>query len=168
MKKILLLVLIIVSVSMNNSIEASTDISKLVEAYDYSYAEEQASKRMWMDSHSYSILLRIVEAEATGGTIEQKQNVASCVLARYWSKGWPDTIEGVVFQKHQFSPIDDGRYWKVTVTDSTREAVWLTLKEGCTHDCFYFCTHYCNSYKTGWFSTLDEQFYDGMHGYFKE
>lgn len=114
----------------------------------------------------YEILCRIVEAEATGGTIEQKRNVASCILARVGSSEFPNSIEEVVFQAKQFSPISDGRYYTVEITDSTREAVWLTIQEGCMHDCVWFCTPTCSSAKTGFHSTLDFQFFDGMHNYY--
>ena len=114
----------------------------------------------------YEILCRIVEAEATDGTAEQKENVTSCVLNRVNSHEFPNTIEAVVFEKGQFTPISDGRYYKVVITDSTRKAVNKILWRGPQHDCLFFCTS-CNSYYNGWFSTLKESFYDGMHHYFK-
>lgn len=112
------------------------------------------------------ILCRIVEAEATGGTIEQKMNVASCVLARVASPDWPDTIEGVVFQPKQFSPISDGRYYTVTITEETREAVELVKQEGWTHDCVWFCTPTCSSARSGFHSRLKFAFADEMHNYY--
>lgn len=112
------------------------------------------------------ILCRIVEAEATDGTLEQKMNVASCVLARVASPEWPSTIEEVVFQKKQFSPITDGRYYTVTITDSTREAVRIVRQEGWTTDCVWFCTPTCSSAKTGFHSRLKFAFNDGMHNFY--
>lgn len=112
------------------------------------------------------ILCRIVEAEATGGTIEQKRNVASCILARVASPEWPDTVEGVVFQAKQFSPISDGRYYTVTITEETREAVELVKQEGWTHDCVWFCTPTCSSARSGFHSRLPFAFFDGMHNYY--
>ena len=73
------------------------------------------------------ILERIVEAEATDGELFQKMNVASCIITRMQSRYWPNTIESVVFQTtngtHQFTPVSDGRYYSVVITDSTRDAV---------------------------------------------
>lgn len=118
----------------------------------------------------YEILCRITEAEATGGTMEQKENVVSCILNRVESDEWPDTIEGVVFQSsgsyHQFSPIDDGRYYSVPITDSTREAVNNVLESGSRHGCTFFCTPTCRSATSGWFSTLKVEFCDGMHNHY--
>lgn len=117
-------------------------------------------------NYQNEILCRIVEAEATGGTIEQKMNVASCILARVSSPDWPNTIEDVVFQKKQFSPISDGRYYTVTITEETREAVRIVRQEGWTHDCVWFCTPTCKSAISGFHSRLKFAFHDGMHNYY--
>lgn len=113
------------------------------------------------------ILYRIVEAEATGGTLEQKKNVASCILNRM-DTGWGKTVEDVVFDKGQFSPISDGRYYTVEITASTIKAVEYVLIRGAVHDSIYFCTNTCKSAKSGFHSTLNFQFFDGMHNYYKE
>lgn len=113
------------------------------------------------------ILYRITEAEATGGNVEQKKNVASCVLARVKAPQWPDTIEGVVFQNQQFTPVWDGRYYTVTITESTKEAVDWVLKNGETHDCLWFCSD--GSYrKENSYHRLNHTwvFFDGEHHYF--
>lgn len=92
------------------------------------------------DDEEYAILCRIVEAEVTGNTGKwhgvsdddfymSKLRVAQNILNRVECVRYPDTIEGVVFQKGQYSPIGDGRYWKVTVTDMTRRAVNEALKK---------------------------------------
>lgn len=123
----------------------------------------------WVNEHvepnDIEILYRVVESEATDGTLEQKMNVASCVLARVESDEFPDSIRDVVFQKGQFAVIADKRYYSVTITDSTKEAVRNVLFKGKTTDCLFFCTPTCQSAKSGWFSTLQIQFNDGMHIY---
>lgn len=113
------------------------------------------------------ILCRITEAEATGGTVEQKMNVASCVLNRVASEAWPDTIRDVVHQKAQFSPISDGRYNLVSITESTREAVNNVLIFGLMHDCDAFCTATCSSARSGWHSKLEFVFFDGEHNFYR-
>ena len=128
--------------------------------------------RMWHPAYSitqdeYDILVRIVEAEATGGNHEQKMNVASCVLARVEAPKWPDNIEDVVFQKQQFTPIWDGRYYTVKIQESTKKAVDEVLKFGKTHDCLWFCSDKSyrkeNSYHRKNHTWV---FYDGEHHYF--
>ena len=125
----------------------------------------------------YEILCRIVEAEATGGNIEQKMNVASCVMARVESSSWADTIEGVVFEHYgnvyQFTPIVDGRYYSVTVTEATRKAVDAVIQDGKTHDCTWFCSDesYKKKDKNGNYTSYHRKhhtwvFFDGEHHYF--
>lgn len=97
--------------------------------------------RIEISNEERAVLERITEAEVTGGTgkghgitdqqmLECKIRVAQVIIARLESQGYgfPNTISGVVFQKKQFSPIGDKRYWKVTVTDLTRQAVELALR----------------------------------------
>lgn len=84
------------------------------------------TRSMTLSDDEYSILCRIVEAEVTGSSmalLEAKQHVADCIMNRIRDSKFPNSVKGVVFQASQFSPISDGRYWKVKVTDTTREAV---------------------------------------------
>ena len=117
------------------------------------------------------ILYRIVEAEATDGTVRQKMNVASCIMARVESDEFPDTIKGVVFEKYkdtwQFTPLGDGRYYSVKITEDTKDAVNKVLESGRTHSCLWFCSD--KSYTSGhsWHKkNLDYGFFDDMHHYF--
>ena len=112
------------------------------------------------------ILLRITEAEAGEGTKENKKNVLTCIMNRVLSDEWPDTIEGVVFQKNQFSPITDGGYEKAVVEDSTREAYEEWLHEGLGHTQQFFCMPNCYSAKHGWFSHKKIVFNDGLHNFY--
>lgn len=118
-----------------------------------------------------NILYRIVEAEVTGEGNEDyykaKCNVISCILSRV-ENGWGKTIKDVVFQHKQFTPILDGRYYTVTVTEQTTKAVDSVLKHGKTHSCEYFCTRNCQSYSSGFHSTLEHVFDDVVHAYFRE
>jgi len=70
-----------------------------------------------------AILYRMVEAEATGEGYEGKQLVTEVIMNRVHSDQFPNSIEAVVFQKNQFSPIIDGRYWEVSITRETVLAV---------------------------------------------
>ena len=119
------------------------------------------------------ILYRIVEAEATDGTIEQKQNVASCIFARVESEEWPNSVKKVVFQKSQFSPISDGRYYSVKITEDTKTAVNYIVENGKQHNYIFFCSYGC---KSSYFAAKDrklaakgkECYRDGIHRYYLE
>lgn len=126
-----------------------------------------------LSEKDYSILTRIVEAEATGGDVKSKRLVANVVLNRVKSKSFPDTVEGVVFQKlgshAQFSPISDGRYYTVNVTKETRQAVNQALS-GEDHSqgaLFFAARKYSSASNMRWFdNNLKRLFSYGGHEYF--
>lgn len=84
-----------------------------------------------LTEQDYMALVRIVEAEATGEDLMGKTLVANVVLNRVNSSRFPNAIYDVVHQKikgnAQFSPISDGRYYSVSITESSYEAVELAL-----------------------------------------
>lgn len=94
---------------------------------DLSADEAKSSVRIVASKEEVKMLERIVEAEATGEGMKGKILVANVILNRIEDDEFPDTIEGVIFHKvggeYQFSPISDKRFWKVKVTDETKEAV---------------------------------------------
>ena len=112
------------------------------------------------------ILARITQAEAGDGTLEQKKNVVSCVINRAMSDDWPETVEKVVFQKGQFSPITDGGYKKAKVSQTSYDAVEAVYSSGVTHDCMFFCSYGC---KSKYFAAKGEpDMKDGIHRYYKK
>ena len=117
---------------------------------------------------------RIVEAEATGGTIEQKMNVAQTVLNRVESDKFPNTVKSVVFQRNdgrwQFSPLYDGRYYTVSIKESTKKAVQNVLNSTSLHDGLYFVARSsADTDNVSWFDrNLEFLFDDGIHEHFKE
>ncbi len=76
-------------------------------------------------------LCRIVEAEATGLNENSRLLVANVVLNRMRDRNFPDTITDVIFESDgnvtQFSPVSDGRYYKVRVSGKSKRAVARAL-----------------------------------------
>lgn len=89
--------------------------------------------RIDLTDNEMEILCRIVQAEAGGEDMTGKILVADVVLNRVEHPSFPDNIEEVVFQSDngvfQFSPINDGRYYEVDITEETRQAVLCALLE---------------------------------------
>lgn len=88
---------------------------------------------LYLTDQEKDILYRIVEAEAGGEDYKGKILVANVILNRVVDSNFPDSVEGVVFQKsasgtYQFSPIADGRYDEVTISKETIEAVNKAIK----------------------------------------
>ena len=78
-----------------------------------------------VSDEDYCNLLRIVEAEAGGSDTMTKMMVAGVIINRVRTWGFPDTITGVIFQGNgeQFTPIADGRFYSVTISSTTYDAV---------------------------------------------
>nr|WP_297937996.1 cell wall hydrolase [uncultured Lachnoclostridium sp.] len=121
-----------------------------------------------------NILMRIVEAEATGEDITGKMLVANVVLNRVNNSSFPDTVEGVVFQKngsvYQFSPIKDGRYYKVEISDETKKAVKRVLNgEDKSEGALYFMSRsMAKASSVTWFDrSLTRVFKHGTHEFYK-
>ena len=108
-----------------------------------------------------SILYRITEAEATGGDFDQKANVAQCVINRV--EHYNSNVKDVVFAKNQFSPVWDGRYYSVEITQGTIDAVDSVIDNPNRHDAQFFQAYYSDS---RWFRTLKFEFEDGIHRYY--
>ena len=87
---------------------------------------------------------------------------------------FPDTVSGVVFQKEkgvtQFSPVSNGSYYRVEISDETVSAVGRALMgEDISQGALYFAARkYADRDKMKWF---DEQltflFAHGGHEFFK-
>jgi len=116
------------------------------------------------------ILFRITEAEATGGTIAQKRNVACNVINRILADNFRNDIESVVFASKQYSPIYDGRYWSVSITEETKEAVFQAIKGIKVHDgTFFLVRSHSDIENVIWVDNhLEWVFNDGLHDYYKE
>lgn len=145
-----------VGTTLNNELEKKMEVIEIENEETYiktSYVEEtevievtEAEKEYYLNisDHEKEILCRIVEAEVTGtgasfGTSDEvvrtcKFRVARVIINRVLSPEFPNSVEGVVFQKNQFSPLIDGRYYKVNITDLTREAVDMALDKSIPDD----------------------------------
>jgi spore germination cell wall hydrolase CwlJ-like protein len=123
------------------------------------HVERENSKIFYEDisieltEEEIAIFERIVEAEVTTNNYEGKLAVANVILNRVESDRFPNTMKEVVFANRQFSPISDGRYYKVKVTDLTKEVIQDALAgyRMVERDVYYFCTPTAPG--KGWFET---------------
>lgn len=116
-----------------------------------------------------NILLKIVEAEATGQAVEGKMYVAAVILNRVKSSDFPDSVKKVVYQGGQFSPVSDGRI-NCKPTETTIEAVNRVLAgetdaQGAT---FFMNPKISSKKNVKWFrSHLSYLFSYGGHEFYK-
>lgn len=79
----------------------------------------------WNDDEA-QMLLRIAMAEAESETVAGKALVIRTVMNRVESDAFPDSIEEVLFQENQFTPVQPGgRYYTTEPDDGCREALYL-------------------------------------------
>ena len=137
---------------------------------DYQVLERQGQT---LTEAEFQVLCRIVEAEAGGEDINGRILVANVILNRVQSEAFPNTVEGVVFQKHngrfQFSPIYDGRYNRVKISEETVEAVERALAgEDYSKGALYFVSRKgAAPDKMRWFDNhLTRLFQYGGHEFF--
>lgn len=121
----------------------------------------------------YENMLRIVEAEAGGEDRTGKILVANVIINRVRDEAFPDTVTDVIFQQNngvsQFSPIRDGRFYSVTVSNETVEAVEAALcGEDCSKGALYFMARKsADMDRAAWFDkNLTKLFSYGGHEFF--
>ena len=126
-----------------------------------------------LGQEDYECLLRIVQAEAGSEDIKGKMLVAGVVLNRVENNKFPDTVREVVFQhengSYQFSPVANGTYFKVKISEETIEAVDRVLAgEDVTQGALYFAARkYADPDKMKWFDrSLKQLFVHGGHEFF--
>ena len=129
------------------------------------YYPEFTYSKDWSSKDSY-LLARIAMAEAEGCNMKIKTLVIMCVLNRVWSDEFPDTIEEVIFQKNQFSPINNGRWDRVEPNEDCYEAVKIVMEA--KYDYSYGATYFesCSN-EDNWHSRNLEFLYelDGIRFY---
>ncbi len=98
----------------------------------------------------FSEFVRVVEAEVTGDNpfgvnyddaYKSKLLVAQVILNRVESPDFPNTVHDVIFQKNAFTPLVDGRYWEVEISQVTIDAckdALLLETEDITYGCEFF------------------------------
>lgn len=71
------------------------------------------------DSNEVMLLARVINAEARGESYLGQVAVGAVIMNRVKSPEFPNTIEGVIYQKGQFTSVTDGQFDKAFEKDST-------------------------------------------------
>ena len=103
--------------------QAEEELSEI----EVNYYPEFTYRKDWSEEESY-LLAKIAMAEAEGCNTQTKTLIIMCVLNRVWSDEFPDTIEEVIFQENQFSPIDNGRWDRIEPNEDCYEAVKVVME----------------------------------------
>lgn len=108
------------------------------------------------------LLAALVHAEAGNQDMKGRRLVADTVLNRVRSDDYPDSIEGVIYQRGQFSTVSDGaldRALAGSTSDADREAARLAIEEGPVDQfILFFCSTGYSAYGTPAFKYQDHYF----------
>lgn len=132
------------------------------------------SEAIFLQDEELDLLMRIVEAEAGNQDEDGRLLVANVVLNRVANEKFPDSVKEVILQEEngvsQFSPVANGRIWRVRISEKTDEAVERALSgEDISDGALYFVSRkYADSEKMKWFDNhLTYLFEHGGHEFFK-
>ena len=119
----------------------------------------------WGAEESY-LLAKLAMAEAESEDIEGKALVMLVVLNRVWDdEEFPDTIEEVIYQPGQFSPISNGRFGEVEPDADCWAALDLIMQD--KWDGSYGATYFESKSESTWHSeNLTFLFRHGKHYFY--
>jgi len=119
------------------------------------------------DEYERYLLAKIAMTEAEGEDIKGKALVILVVINRVESDSFPDTVEEVIFQKNQFSPLQDGRWEKVEPDEECWEA--LEMISDNNWDESNGATYFESNGKSNWHrKNLEYLFRHGKHYFYTE
>lgn len=158
---------------VGSSLESDDDTPEGTPIDGSLYSTYNSSFDIEVTESEYETMLRIVEAEATDEDVIGRILVANVVLNRVEYKYFPNSIEEVVMQNingtYQFSPILDGRFYTVKISQRTIEAVNRALSgEDYSQGALYFVMRSRASERgLSWFDrNLDFLFEYGCHEFY--
>ena len=115
----------------------SIDTVVEVKEIDCTEVQETETAERFTEKEKY-MLAKIAMAEAEGCRIKAKELVIRTVLSRIESDMFPNTVEEVIFQKNQFTPISDGRWNKVEPNEECWQALENVLSSSESKDILFF------------------------------
>lgn len=115
----------------------SIDTVVEVKEIDCTETQETETAERFTEKEKY-MLAKIAMAEAEGCRIKAKELVIHTVLSRIESDMFPNTVEEVIFQKNQFTPISDGRWNKVEPNEECWQALENVLSSSESKDILFF------------------------------
>ena len=114
-----------------------------------------------LNDEQLNLLSKLVAAEARGESYEGQVAVAAVVLNRVQDDRFPNSIEGVIYQKNAFSVVKNG-YINIQATEESYNAAKEALYgNDPTNDAIYFWNPDIST--CSWINTLDPHLRIGNH-----
>ncbi|MEC0239935.1 cell wall hydrolase [Paenibacillus dokdonensis] len=91
-----------------------------------------------LSKNDMEIMAKIIYSEARGESYKGQVAVGAVVMNRIQSDEFPDTIQGVVFQKNAFTAVSDGQYGMKPNRTAYRAAIDAVRGWDPTHNSLYY------------------------------
>lgn len=126
---------------------------------------KQTKEVISLNEEQLNLLSKLVAAEARGESYEGQVAVAAVVLNRVQDSRFPDSIEGVIYQKNAFSVVKNGSI-DIQATDESYSAAKEALcGNDPTNNAIYFWNPDISTCK--WIDTLNPHLRIGNHVFAK-
>lgn len=124
-------------------------------------AQEETQAVMRLSDEQLNLLSKLVAAEARGESYEGQVAVAAVVLNRVKDARFPDSIEGVIYQKNAFSVVRDGYIDAQPTEESYKAAKEALYGSDPTNNAIYFWNPDIST--CSWINTLNPHLRIGNH-----
>ncbi|MGN7356825.1 cell wall hydrolase [Paenibacillus sp. SAF-054] len=95
-------------------------------------------RKYTLSKNDMEIMAKIIYSEARGESYKGQVAVGAVVMNRIQSDEFPDTIQGVVFQKNAFTAVSDGQYGMKPNRTAYRAAIDAVRGWDPTHNSLYY------------------------------
>ncbi|WP_419726032.1 cell wall hydrolase [Terrisporobacter petrolearius] len=127
--------------------------------------EEKKEAVINLNDEQIMLLSKLVAGEARGESYEGQVAVAAVVINRVKDSRFPDSLEGVIYQKNAFSVVKNGTLYAEPTSSTYRAAQEALYGSDPTNDAIYFWNpdiSTCN-----WINTLNPYLRIGNHVFAK-
>ena len=160
---VLTCVLIPTSLIYSNELDTNSNIKE--PPIQAKTVKQQKREVINITNEELLLLSKLVTGEARGESYEGQVAVAAVVLNRVKDSRFPDSIEGVIYQKNAFSVVRDGYINAQPTEESYKAAKDALYGNDPTNDAIYFWNpdiSTCN-----WINTLNPHLRIGNHVFAK-
>ena len=140
------------------NIEQPTFNYEVIKLPSISTTEEPIKEEAQMTDKDIKLIALATMAEAEGECEEGKRLVIDTILNRVDSEYFPDTVQDVIYQPHQFSSMWNGRVERCEVREDICQLVKEEVKSRTNHNVMFFTAGGYSNYGTPMFQVEDHYF----------
>lgn len=119
---------------------------------------EAAEPEFELPDWNFDLFARVIECEAGNQGTLGKRLVCDVILNRIDNERFPNTLEGVIYQKNQFECLIRSWFWSRPVPKENYEIIEKELQERTHDDILFFRTDHYHEFGTPMFKYKDHYF----------